>query len=381
MARPRDYNIFILGAGFSAPAKIPLADALWENILTRSREILTRNNTEYTLYENILKSDIENFINYHNESRKNTKQIKDENDINLEEFISYLDLEEFLHLLGHKHWSSAGNRSQLLVRNYIARIIYENQNKMTDSQKKLYDKFVRNLKPNDLVITFNYDTILEDALERNSIPYIFYWNKLEKIYKDGSATIDLDSEDIILHKMHGSIDWVSDKYFLTEGNLSVWNREKDFFSPRCILSEPYYPNNELKHIFRISRLDDYLILNEPVCESPFIISPSFHKIVYLNPLKELWNGFIGNGQFSKRLIFVGFSLPRHDEYIRQPLYYLIKNFESGAKYEKRRISVVDYKTKPIDQRYFKDNYCFLNEQITDYYFDGFSEKVLESIFN
>jgi len=373
-----EYNIFIIGAGFSHPAGIPLATDLWKCILQKSKEKLKRNNVEYSLYENILKPDIDSFIAYYNGS-KNGQHIKYENDIELESFISYLDIEAYLGLLGSKHWSAAGNQSQILIRNYIAKIIYEKQSRMTSSDKLLYDKFVSLLRPKDLILTFNYDTILEEALERNNIPFAFYWEKLKK-NKDGEIILDIKNEDVILLKMHGSIDWISDKHFVSASSLAIWNREKKIFNPKCIIKGYTRKNNELRCIYRISRLSEYLSMNEPVVESPFIMSPSFNKIVYLNPLKEFWHGFIGNGQWSERLIFIGFSLPEHDEYIRQPLYYLVKNFESSAKEDNRRISIVDYKISSRDQNKFKANYRFLNEEITDFYFEGFSEAILNLIF-
>ena len=380
MNKKRAYNIFVLGAGFSAPANIPLAQNLWELILDKSLEVISRNGSNYTMYENILQPDIVDYITYHNSSKPNLKRIISDTEINIEDFISYLDIEEYLHLLGSKHWSDAGSKSQTLIRNFIADIIYSAQLRITDEQKTLYDQFVRKLEPNDLIITFNYDTILEDSFERNNIPYRYYYAKYQEIKPDGVGIFDSDSKDIILHKMHGSIDWISNKYFVSKGKMCIWNQHRSLFNARRILSEPYYENNEMKTIYRITNLGKYFKMNQKVLESPLIISPSYNKMVYLNPLKELWNGFIGNGRGSKRLIFIGFSLPPHDEYIRQPLYYLVKNFEYAAKEEGNRTSVIDYKTSTQDQDKFKENYGFLDRRIADFYFDGFNIETLDKIF-
>ncbi|MBU1101431.1 MAG: SIR2 family protein [Bacteroidetes bacterium] len=377
----REYNIFVLGAGFSVPAKLPLASDLWQMILVESKKSKTRNNASYTMYDNILQGDIDSFIEYQNSAISRTLKINNEDEINLEEFISYLDIEEHLRLLGSDHWSDAGNQSQILIRNYIAKIIYEQQSKMKVSDQKLYDQFVKLLKPNDLIVTFNYDTLIEDAFERNNIPFRYYWQKFSSVDQDGSGIIDTNNEDIILHKMHGSIDWISDKHFTSKSDLCIWTKARERFSPKRIIASPFQEPNELQYIYRINNLSTYFSLNEPVLESPFIISPSFNKIVYLNPLRELWRGFISNGHFSKHLVFIGFSLPQHDDYIRQPLYYLAKNFESTAKYDNKRISVIDYQLELDKKENFKENYCFLDLELTDYYFDGFSSEVLNKIFN
>jgi hypothetical protein len=320
-------------------------------------------------------------MKYYNNSKKREYYFNNEKDIILEEFISYLDIEDYLRLLGLKHWSIAGSECQIMIRNFIAKIIFERQKLITDREKHLYDSFVKKLKPNDLIITFNYDTILEEAFERNNIPFRFYWEKLKSINDDETATIDFDNDDIILHKMHGSIDWVSDKYFTSKSELCVWNKHSYKFNPKLILPGPYLESNPLDSIYRISNLDEYFSTNEIVIESPLIISPSMNKILLLNPLKKYWDGFIGNGRGSKRLIIIGFSLPSHDEYIRQPLYYVTKNFEFSANSRpESRISLVTYQKSKEDRKSFLDNYCFLNREITDCYFDGFTESIIDKIF-
>lgn len=110
MSTKRENNIFILGAGFSAPANIPLATNLWELILKESKKTQSRSGIEYTLYDNILKPDIDSFLDYKNNSKICTP-VDSELNIELEEFISYLDMEDYLRLLGSDHWSSAGYSS------------------------------------------------------------------------------------------------------------------------------------------------------------------------------------------------------------------------------------------------------------------------------
>jgi len=52
------FNIFIVGAGFSKPAGIPLGAELFKEALKRAKETV--------LYKNILKRDIELFLEYCN---------------------------------------------------------------------------------------------------------------------------------------------------------------------------------------------------------------------------------------------------------------------------------------------------------------------------
>ena len=87
------YSIFILGAGFSKPAGIPLGSELFKEVLKRAKDI--------DLYEHILKRDIEQFLEYYN--KLNDLSITEEK-INFEEFISYLDIEHYLALKGSDTW-------------------------------------------------------------------------------------------------------------------------------------------------------------------------------------------------------------------------------------------------------------------------------------
>jgi hypothetical protein len=82
-------SIFFLGAGFSRPAGLPLGNELFSEIIEYAK-----NNG---LYERGLKSEIKAFINYYHAVNGVTLQ---EEDINIEEFMSYIDIGDFLWLRG-----------------------------------------------------------------------------------------------------------------------------------------------------------------------------------------------------------------------------------------------------------------------------------------
>jgi hypothetical protein len=107
-------------------------------------------------------------------------------------------------------------------------------------------------------------------------------------------------------------------------------------------------------------------------------------MVYLNPLTEFWNGYNSSGVGNGKVAIIGFSLPDHDEYIRQPLFHLINNFQNKDFYEgyleKSYLKIVDYKQTQAEIDSFKKNYGFVDWSKTDTYFDGFNEKSLEMMF-
>lgn len=200
------YDIYILGAGFSKPAGLPLGNELFRKIIKESKK--------NDLYKNILKKDIRRYLYYFN--KVNNKTII-ENDINFEEFISYLDIEHYLALKGKDTWSNEGNRSQIVIRNLIAKVIHDFQVKMNNKKYELYLKFVDKLDLSDIIITFNYDTILETALKRINKPFRYFLNRLSSV-SNSSGIIDNTNEEIVLLKMHGSINWF---------DISNFNRNYD----------------------------------------------------------------------------------------------------------------------------------------------------------
>src|SRR5205085_9868672 len=114
------YRVLVLGAGFSKPAGLPLCADLFTEIVALAKL--------RGLYHNILKKDIESFLEYLNRTKGLSMT---ESQINFEEFISYLDVEHFLQLKGSDHWSAEGNLSQLVVRNLIALILWDRESAMT----------------------------------------------------------------------------------------------------------------------------------------------------------------------------------------------------------------------------------------------------------
>jgi len=360
-------RVFILGAGFSKPAGIPLGRDLSSQVLQEAR---LHGGTKF-------EADIEKFLDYDSARRGKVSTIED---IILEDFLSYLDIEHFLFLRGSKMWSLEGNKTQLLVRNLIFKIIYEAQAKISDKEWKLYDAFVRYLSPNDTIISFNYDTILESCFERNHIHFDLY---------NGPS---LPDGRINLLKMHGSIDWFDISYYNQSVNNFQSNEHyrlpdhpifgvnySDYF-PKKLVDRNYDPTSELNRIYKIRKLDRYLKLCTDSSTAPMIISPSYHKLVWLNPLREFWYGlerFSANG-----LVFIGFSFPAHDEYLSFPIVYLTTGYQKrlpisfGPLHSFPPVLFIDYRKGKEDIQSFKDSFCFVDWSKADVFWNGFS---LESV--
>ena len=238
-------KIFIIGAGFSSPAGLPLTQQLFEQIREETRFNTWMSETIEIEYESF-KEYINNTYDKEDAERKLS---------NIEDFISFLDVEHFLSLHGADTWSDIGNQAQILTRNLICKILYNAMKKITPEKFKLYLKFVEKLKPGDIIITFNYDTIIEEAL--------FRLNKRFRFHYYGSFPDGYDeNKDIILFKMHGSMNWFNisnfdnfnlkmrHNYAYVQPRNIIFNDKKDIFPPTKAFKYSYQ-NSPLYNIYQI----------------------------------------------------------------------------------------------------------------------------------
>lgn len=132
------FRLIVLGAGFSKPAGLPLADDLFHEVRKRVKQ-------QHGLH-NRLENDLAYYLNYlrKTESFKGSKD-----DINIERFLSFLDIEHYLGLKGSDTFSSEGNETQLIVRHAIGYILLDRTPKKV---LELYKQFADNLTTSDYVL-------------------------------------------------------------------------------------------------------------------------------------------------------------------------------------------------------------------------------------
>ena len=161
------FRIIFLGSGFSKPAGLPLGIELF-------REVRRSIALEYGK-DNKMEGDLERYVDYLNKCEGMTYTA---DTIDYELFMGFLDVEHYLGLKGGDTWSDEGNESQLMVRRAIAKVLFE---LTPDQPPELYKEFVRKLDHTDTVLTFNYDTLLESALESEGISYRLFPNRYSDI--------------------------------------------------------------------------------------------------------------------------------------------------------------------------------------------------------
>lgn len=374
----KTFRLIFLGAGFSRAANLPLGSELFIKV----RHLIS---SKYGR-DNIVERDLVLFLEYLNKCERKQETAKS---INYEEFLEYLDIEHFLGLKGGDTWSSEGNESQLLIRKAIAEILYDLTPK---SPPNLYKKFVKRLNPDDWLYTFNYDTLLESALDFEGIPFRLFPFRYSEV-GNSSCTIDNSKSEIVLLKLHGSINWFDRTSYderVNIGNKSPMPYIPDhhIFGPNRItestpLTEGLRPDNDsLSSIFIVKDIGPLIKPGFWEC-TPLILSPSKTKLFYSGPLRDFWWGIQRAGGLNLSAGVIGYSLPRYDLYARQVLYKIYNNyvgyepdFEISGR-RKAKFRILDYRQTAATAKEFMDDYQFIDPGRTDVRLDGLNEDSVE----
>lgn len=343
------------------------------------------------LYENILKPDLERFCQY----KEHTEGISvPEDRIDAEEFVAFLDVEHYLRFLGGEIYSTDGDRSQQLVKNLIAKDLLRCQEAMTTAQWSLYVEFASRLAPGDIVVTFNYDTVLEESLEKAGVAYRLCPSRYSDV-RPGFCTIKDPDHEVAILKVHGSIDWFDlapweeAQEYLASFPYPIPDRHAIFkapeiYQPTPLIDEPYPEEAGLRRVRRIQNLSKFLAEASLVIEAPLMLAPSHQKLLYVDPLKELWWGFAGVGATSKSLAVIGFSLPAHDQYAVQALYSVVRNFQhydTGGIIKKAPLRVVDWCPTEEQRQQLRTRYRFIDWDRTSLIEGGFCSEAIDQLFS
>lgn len=383
--KDKKYRVIILGAGFSKPAGLPLADELWSEILNRSKTLWGR--------ACMLRDDLDAYIEY----RRVCDGVELTHDtINFEEFLGFLDIEHYLGLRGSDTWSRDGNEGQVVIKTLIGEIL---TNHLPPSQKipDLYLEFASRLQPKDFVLTFNYDVLLERALDAVGKPYRLFPTRYESLSRF-SGTVDTSKDEIVILKLHGSIDWFDSSRYLESVKTHkeqgvnflpehpVFNCKADLGLNK-ILDGPRHDNDPLLNMYRVTDIEGLYKQQIMFRITPWILSPSTYKIVYASTLGDFWNGLGVSGGSNFGMAIIGCSLPSHDIYARQTIYSLVKNYQKinwdeevfGLK--KTPLVLVDCKVTQVEQENFKNNYRFVDFDKAYLHMSGFNLEAVDKIFS
>jgi len=203
-------KVFILGAGFSKQVGLPLATELVELLTAKFRQI-----------------DDQEAVAWFDSLERRIRRVNQDRPVGIEEVFHYAQFEieiwkmkQQLCQVGRRNGSTPWNTSEgieAILSNMEynpVEVICEKQKKAEGLSEKI-DRFTKQLMHEDTVITFNYDTLVEDSIAG-----------MEKLWNHG---LENERGGTTILKMQESIDWMVCKQGETDGcaNLTLLFRKED----------------------------------------------------------------------------------------------------------------------------------------------------------
>ncbi|MDA8213041.1 MAG: SIR2 family protein [Clostridia bacterium] len=260
-------RVFLLGSGFSVAAGAPLSREVLKKIFARDSKTFEVAQLETWLDRHL----------FHNRSHGCQQA-------DFEEVISRLELFEHYSEPASKDRRLLEAKVNLLLKEFISLL---QPDKLRD-KLSCYDSFARKLRPGDLILTFNYDLVVERALERNNLG-VDYQLFLPGSPLDRESTAIRFQLRIPVIKLHGSINLV--------------------FCTRC------YSVREASAgalLCNQCRNPDRSLAKESSTLRPFLIAPTLFKSYSLPDLRRIWYTAYNCLSRAQELIIIGYSLPAAD---------------------------------------------------------------------
>jgi hypothetical protein len=379
------YRLIVLGAGFSRPAGFPLATDLWKAIRERAAAF----SKDLRAWK--FNRDLEHYIEFRNET--DGKELTPDT-VEFEDFMRFLDVEHFLGLRGGDTWSEDGNEGTIVTKFLIGRILAEHCVAL-EEVPELYLEFARRLDANDTVITFNYDTLLERALDAVGKPYRLFSTRFKSVSEFGGI-VDDSRDEVTVLKVHGSIDWFDRSNFDRRSALSkniggpppediVFSYENTLGLER-LADGPRHKTDPLRNVYRARNLKALYEKNLLFMATPRILAPSAAKLLYATRMNDFWEGMGGAGFYNFGMAIVGFSLPAQDDYARQILYQLVTNFQRHNWEKdtmgrvKTPLTIVDFFPDSAAEERFRERYRFVDWSRAHLSGNGFDLATLSNLF-
>ncbi len=313
--------------------------------------------------------------------------------------MKVLDIEHFLGLRGPDTWSVDGNEGTVVVKTLIGEILAERTPSPEDIPH-MYLEFAKRLQPGDCVLTFNYDVLLERALDVVGNPYRLFPDRYEPARENGGRLVPSSGEEVVVLKFHGSIDWFDRREFSSHEE-DCRKKFRNSYTPRHpvfsnagalgvsrLLDGPRPSGDLLDQMYRVRDIKALYQKGLMFHATPWLLAPSTMKILYAERLKDFWYGLYRGGRLNFGMAIIGYSLPCQDEYARQAIYMLTRNYHETDGWEKkvfeRRKSplvIVDYCPDDDRIRHFRERYGFVDWCRATLYADGLNDEAVDAIFH
>lgn len=358
---PTTNRLFLLGAGFSHEAGLPLARELGPLIEQFAARHFRAGGPSH------LERALKRYRAFLEDTAPGTP-------FDFEDFGAWLDWEHVLRLKGSDTFSEHGNQAGLQLRWSIGHLLHE---RTPSPLPQVYLDFASRLNPTDRVATLNYDLVLETALESVGLAYRRFPTRYEAVFK-GYSTVESRPE-LVISKLHGSIDWTYPRNGLVRHSGI----------PTIPLVEGPRPDDDPLAGVRVVRrehLDAFYGPAEDWWTQPVLLMPpSTAKPLRGSELVPLWDGV---GLYSYMLggfTVIGCSLPRGDPYLLQLVHHVATDYaagrrKGGASWPQQPMRIVDYQPDREGAEGFRERFRFFDRPQTVFVLGGLNSSTLDAVF-
>lgn len=277
-------RIFVLGAGFSAGAGVPLTNTLLPQACKIFKQECAGIFSRVAGYAKDIGLDLESALDASEFGK----------------LCTHLEFAELREHAGGERWSSRGSKEKMALKFYLAKTISLKTPELDDIPEH-YLEFCRRLSPNDLVITFNWDCLLEKALRKAGVEFSYVY----------------EANKIHVCKMHGSCNWIF-------GDPERFNTPSNMLGYEALgLANGLVPE-DIWYSTRLENKQEWLEANDPLVGEvkPLLVLPGFGKAYDVRLVSHYWYKpefhFIRSGG----VYFIGFGLAKDDFIIDSFLRYL-----------------------------------------------------------
>lgn len=297
-------RVFILGGGFSVGAGIPLTEEL---LASAMRKFSIECPGIYSRVENYAKESIGSMDNDLDLSR-----------VSFSELCTFLEFIELREYGGGERWCENGSREKLALRFYLAKTIME-RTPSAKSIPQLYIDFAAQLHERDIVISLNWDGLLEAALETVGKTYTYNFS---------------DERSIKLCKLHGSVNW-------RLGEPNQWGEPVNTLGWQSLEFTKGMMTREIYHspaLLRFATWQRYTPLGEV---DPFLVLPGYGKAFDVRANAVLWYKPEFAFATTHDVYIIGLGLAHDDFFVRSFFLSNLPHIDTFSGVDGRRIFIIN----------------------------------------
>lgn len=185
-----------------------------------------------------------------------------------------------------KDWAKRQSDLEELLR----RVFIQTTTELTDKETRVHRRILKRIQPGDVIITFNYDTVIEECISNDGPhwdPYDGYGFKASgvtlgwaKRWRTQHTKVASRKSEFRILKLHGSVNW------------TLYKTNKVRLKPR-----PY--------VVRARN-------GAPVFDKCSVLPPGWHKRIDISPYRDLWRKARLELEKCSSLAIIGYSLPDTD---------------------------------------------------------------------